>query len=124
MIFGVGTDIMDVARVEKELNKETGLKEKLFTSFEITYCESKAHPYQHFASRFSAKESFLKALGTGWRDGIQFIDIEIVNNRMGKPLIRLHGKARELSEKLKFKNIQLSISHLEKFVSTIVIIET
>ncbi len=123
MIFGVGTDMMDVKRMEKELQRDNGLMEKVFTPYEIDYCRAKANPYMHFAARYAAKEAFLKAMGTGWRNGLKFTDAEVRSNKLGKPVLKLLGKAAELAKKNKFKNIQLSISHLEELANAIVIIE-
>ena len=70
VIFGVGIDEIEVDRIEKKLQAENGLTERLFTSREIEYCRSRRFGAQNFAARFAAKEAFLKAIGTGWRDGV------------------------------------------------------
>ena len=77
MIFGAGTDIIEVQRVEEKLIRTEHLKTKLFTPIEIAYCESKHRPALHFAARFAAKEAFLKAMGTGWSGGHQFSEVEV-----------------------------------------------
>ncbi|MBN1198199.1 MAG: holo-ACP synthase, partial [Bacteroidales bacterium] len=95
MIFGIGTDIIEVERIHKVMERDIGFRKKIFTGKEIDYCESKKHKYQHYAARFSAKEAFLKAIGTGWRFGIRFADIEVTHDTLGKPGINLFGKAKE-----------------------------
>ena len=123
MIFGIGIDEIEVERVEKLIHKEDGLREKLFTSNEIRYCESKKHGARNFAARFAAKEAFLKAAGTGWRDGLAFGEIEITNDGLGKPCLVLHGKASEFAEKNGIRNTHVSLSHLKDLASAIVVLE-
>jgi holo-[acyl-carrier protein] synthase len=124
MILGTGIDIIEVSRIEKVLSRDIGFRDKLFTPGEIEYCESKKNKYQHYAARFSAKEAMLKAIGTGWRLGIRFIDIEIFNDEMGKPHIRTAGIAKDLTERLLVSKIHVSLSHLKEMATAIVIIET
>lgn len=123
MIIGIGTDIIEVDRVEKHIESGFGFKEKVFTDKEIAYCEAKARKGQNYAARFSAKEAFLKAIGTGLRHGISFTDIEIVNDDLGKPEINLYGKAREIAQQIGATNIQVSLTHLKEVVNAMVIIE-
>ncbi len=123
MIYGIGTDIIEIERVKKQLIEISGLKEKLFTQTEIEYCNSKKHSYQNFAARFAAKEAFFKALGTGWRYGMSFNEIEIINNQLGKPEIITHGKSKEFADKENIKTIHISISHIKDVASATVILE-
>lgn len=123
MIHGTGTDIIEVARIEKVMMRDTGFRDKIFTPGEIEYCETKKNKYQHYAARFSAKEAFLKAIGTGWRFGIRFADIDIYHDELGKPHIRTIGKAQELSEELSISKIHVSLSHLKELATAIVILE-
>ena len=67
MIFGIGTDLIEVARIAEKMEKKAGFKELVFSADEIIYCEARTFKYEHYAARFAAKEAFLKALGTGWR---------------------------------------------------------
>jgi holo-[acyl-carrier protein] synthase len=123
MIFGLGTDIIEVDRIRKEISKESGLKEKVFAPAEIEYCESKNDKAQHYAARFAAKEAFFKALGTGWGHGIEFQDVMVLNNVQGRPEIKLKGKAHDFFKSNNLKNIQLSMSHIKELASAFVIIE-
>ncbi|MDT8309297.1 MAG: holo-ACP synthase [Bacteroidales bacterium] len=123
MIIGIGTDIIEVDRVKKHVEAGFGFKEKVFTQREIEYCEAKFNKAQNFAARFSAKEAFLKAIGTGLRHGLSFLDIEIINDDLGKPEIILHGKAQEIAQKIGTTNIQVSLTHLKDVVNAIVILE-
>ncbi|MDO9577043.1 MAG: holo-ACP synthase [Candidatus Cloacimonadales bacterium] len=123
MIAGVGIDNIEVERIKKQIDGTTKFKENIFTEAEIKYCESKTNYAESFAVRFAAKEAFLKALGTGWRDGLQFKDIEILNDELGKPKAYLHGKAKQIIMDNKLMNIQVSLSHIKKIATAIVIIE-
>lgn len=123
MIFGTGIDIIEVERIKDRISKIQGLKEKIFTGKEITYCESKKNKAQHYAARFAAKEAFFKAIGTGWRDGLEFIEIEILNDALGKPEVFLHGKTKKFSERNAIKNIHVSLSHLKNLVTAIITLE-
>ena len=89
MIFGIGTDLVDVERVAEKMEKKEGFRELVFSAHEIAHCETMGHKYEHYAARFAAKEAFLKALGTGWRNGTTFNEIVIYNVREGNPELRL-----------------------------------
>ena len=111
-IFGIGTDIVNIKRIEKLLNKEgMKFKKRIFTPSEIKYCNNKKNPSSYFAKRYAAKEALSKALGTGIRKGINFKDIEIYNNNFGKPSIKLKGAtANFLKKKIKKKNYSIYLS--------------
>ena len=123
MIYGIGTDIIEVSRIHAVMEKDLGFREKIFTSGEITYCETKKHKYENYAARFSAKEAFMKAIGTGWRFGIRFADIEVHHDEFGKPLIRLYGKAEELGKIEGISKIHVSLSHVKEIATAIVVVE-
>jgi holo-[acyl-carrier protein] synthase len=123
LIYGTGTDIIEIARIEKVMMRDIGFRDKIFTPLEIDYCESKKNKFQHYAARFSAKESFLKAIGTGWRFGIRFADIEVFHDDLGQPHIRVFGKAKELVNNLGISKIHVSLSHLKEIATAIVILE-
>ena len=123
MIYGIGTDIIEVSRIMKVMEQDIGFREKIFSEEEIRYCESKRNKYQHYAARFAAKEAWMKAFGTGWRDGIRFIEIEVVHDSLGKPLIRLDGRARELANNAGVGEIHLTLSHIREVANAMVIVE-
>jgi holo-[acyl-carrier protein] synthase len=123
MIFGIGTDIIEVARMEKNMLSNNQFVEKIFTAVEQTYAETKAFKYQHYAARFAAKEAFFKALGTGYRFGMAFHEIEVINDDLGKPVITVHGKVKTYLEKQGVKNIHLSISHVKEMANAFVVLE-
>ena len=125
-IFGIGTDIINIKRMEKTLKKDGGsFKKKVFSKNEIIYCEKKKNPTTFFAKRFAAKEALSKALGTGIRKGINFKNIEISNDNLGKPSIKLRGStAIFLKKKIKTKKyfIYLSLSDEKPWAQATVII--
>ena len=123
MIFGAGTDIIEVQRVEEKLLRTENLKTKLFTPTEIAYCESKHRPALHFAARFAAKEAFLKAMGTGWSGGHKFSEIEVVNNATGKPELVVHGKVKEFCEAHGIGAMEVSLTHIKDVASAVVVLE-
>ena len=112
-IFGIGTDIVNIKRIEKSL-KSNGdkFKNKIFSKNEINYCEKKKNPFPFYAKRFAAKEALSKAIGTGIRKDIKFKNIEVSNNKKGKPSIKLKGSTNLfLKKKIKKKYfIYLSLS--------------
>ena len=123
MIYGIGTDIIQVERIKKSIETIPGFTEKIFTSHEIEYCKNKTNKYEHFAARFAAKEAFFKAIGTGWRGGLAFSEIEVNNDELGKPSFKLYGKSKQFVENNNFSNIQLSITHIKDLAQAFVIIE-
>lgn len=124
MIYGIGTDIIEVERVGNLVNKGPGFAEKIFSAGEIAYCETKRYKNQNYAARFAAKEAFMKAIGMGWRLGITFHDIEVINDEMGKPSFLLHGKAADFVADNVIINIHLTLSHLKGYATATVLLET
>ena len=123
MIFGIGTDIIEVERMDEKLLRTEGLKAKLFTPAEIAYCESKRFPAQHFAARFAAKEAFLKAMGTGWSGGHDFSEIGITDNLQGQPVLSVHGKVGEFCQSHGIAAMHVSHSHLRNMATAVVVLE-
>ena len=111
-IFGIGTDIVNIKRIEKSFKKNGNkFKKKVFSINEINYCEKKKNPLTFYAKRFAAKEALSKALGTGIRKGINFKHIEIFNDSLGKPSIKLKGSTADfLKKKIKSKNYSIYLS--------------
>ena len=122
MIIGIGTDIVEVARIAKSIEK-TSFKEKIFSKIEIIYCETKKNKAESFAARFAAKEAFFKALGTGWRGGMAFNEVEIKNDELGKPTLNVLGKTAKIIAKNKIKTIHVSLSHTKETAMAMVVLE-
>lgn len=122
MIIGIGTDLIEIARLEKSIGKPAFLK-RIFSEKELELCDGKQSRLQSLAARFAAKEAFMKALGTGWTEGISFCEIEILNDDKGAPLVNLLGKTREKADELGVKRICISLSHIKELASATVILE-
>lgn len=122
MIIGIGTDIIQTERIAKGM-ESIGFKEKVFSEAEIFYCERRANSAESFAARFAAKEAFFKALGTGWRGGMAFNEVQVVNDKLGKPSIELLGETHAIVQKREIKSIHVSLSHVKEMAIATVILE-
>ncbi len=115
MIKGLGIDIVEVKRIKKMKRRwQERFLTKIFTEQEIDYCQSKKNSAQHLAARFAAKEALVKCLGTGFRN-ISLIDIEVIKDNQGKPVLKVYGRARELVEKKGIEKLHISLSHEKKY---------
>ena len=98
-IIGIGTDIVECLRIAQMIERHGELFiNRVYTPHEIQYCQSRKQATQHYAGRWAAKEAILKALGTGWRRGISWRDIEIRNEPGGSPIVAMRGGARDVVE--------------------------
>lgn len=114
-ILGHGIDIVETARIRR-LFEEHGERflNRVFTPLERAYADRSAkRRFEHLAGRFAAKEAVLKVLGTGWRGGIAWTDIEIRNESSGQPTVHLTGECAKIAEKLGIVRWLVSISHIE-----------
>ncbi len=118
MIRGIGTDIVEISRIEKSIENPRFL-EKHFTKAENEYFFSKKRIAESVAACFAAKEAFFKAVGTGFSD-IKIRDIEILHNELGAPYIVLYNKAKEILGKGK---VYVSLSHSQQYATAVVIVE-
>ena len=124
MIVGLGVDIAEVGRIQASIKRhgERFLR-RVFTSAEIAYCERHRNKYERYAGRFAAKEAAMKALGTGWRRGVRWVDLEVVRQKSGRPMLELHGVARQIADQLGVKHIAMTITHTESQALAQVIFE-
>lgn len=110
-IFGVGTDIVKLERVERSYQRHGDkFAERILSSDELEAYVSKKNKVTYLAKRFAAKEAISKALGTGMREGIDFKQLSIVSNQLGKPEVVLQGKAQDWAQNNKIARVHLSIS--------------
>ena len=123
MIFGVGTDIIEVARMEKMAARGRQYLESIFTEKERDYCDRRARKSEHYAARYAAKEALLKALGTGWRNGLAFSDIEIINDELGQPRVSLHGEVKKIFDQHQIRQTSISLSHTDEIAIAVVVLE-
>jgi holo-[acyl-carrier protein] synthase len=111
-VLGIGTDIVECLRIAQMIERHGELFiTRVYTPYEIKYCQSRRQATQHFAGRWAAKEAVLKALGTGWRRGISWRDIEVRSDASGRPIVAVGGGAREIVEQHRIGEILISISH-------------
>lgn len=124
MIVGSGIDLVKVNRIKKIIQKwDNSFLKRIYTENEIKYCESKnERRYQSYAGYFAAKEAWVKAIGTGFRN-IRWKEIEIRNNSMGKPAIYLSNRLNKRIKQKGINNTQLSISHIKDLAIALVVIE-
>ena len=123
MILGIGTDLLDVARMAKELEKEeAGFRNAVFTPSEIVYCEAKRYPARHFAARFAAKEALFKALA-GLASGDFWHEVEVARTGDAAPRLLLHGRAKEAADRLGVKSILVSLSHTDSLAAASVVLQ-
>ncbi len=122
MIYGIGIDMVKIGRIRKASEK-WGRKffEKFLSQDEISYCTEKNDPYPSMAVRFAAKEALIKAIGA--EININMKDIEIVNDKSGRPFIRVRSRLEEYFREEKIRRCHLSLSHEKEFGVACVVLE-
>ena len=124
MVIGTGIDIVDINRIERLMARWGDVfLDRVFTEKEIVWCQRRTRPPECFAIRFAAKEAFLKAIGWGLRNGIQWTDIEVENDPFGRPLFSFHRKAKEVLETQRIKKALLTLSHERPYAVAHVLLE-
>ena len=109
-IFGIGTDIVNINRIKKSIKKDSFVK-RIFSTSEIAYCKKRKNAHTCFAKRFAAKEALAKSLGTGFRNNLNFKDIEVLNDKVGKPYYLKSKKISGIIKKrFKIKKFDLFLS--------------
>ncbi len=117
-IIGIGTDITEVLRIAQMIERHGELFiNRVYTEHEIHYCQARKMSNQHYAGRWAAKEAVLKAIGTGWRRGISWRDVEIRNLPGGKPVVACRGGVRDVIEQQGIADILITISHCRTFAT-------
>lgn len=111
-VVGIGTDIVECLRIAQMIERHGELFiNRVYTPLEVRYCQSRKASTQHYAGRWAAKEAILKAIGTGWRRGISWRDVEVRNDPSGRPVVGLRGGARDVVEQFGIRQLLVSISH-------------
>ncbi len=124
MIVGTGIDIIEVSRVAASIERfGRRFLERVFTAAEIRYCESKVNKMERYAARFAAKEAALKAIGTGWRRGVAWRDVEVGHEPGGRPTIMFSGRAAEFAARIGMRHAAVSVSHTREYAVAQVILE-
>lgn len=124
MIYGIGIDLVENERIGKIISKwgEKFLS-RIFCEGEIAYCSCYKQASIHYGARFAVKEAFLKAIGTGMGKEIKMQDIEVMNDKSGKPEIKLTGEAQTYVRKVGIEKVHVSITHTKDYASAIVVLE-
>jgi holo-[acyl-carrier protein] synthase len=124
MILGTGVDLAEVDRIRAAIGRYgRRFIERIYTPAEIAYVERKANRFERYAGRFAAKEAGMKAIGTGWKQGVRWQDFEVANLPSGRPTLKLHGEAERIARQLGVKLISLSITHTAALGMAHVILE-
>lgn len=111
MIVGIGVDLAEVAALQAKMKSDERVATRMFTTTEREYCSALANPYRHFAGTAAAKEAVMKALGTGWTDDVDWLDISTERVDSGRPVVVLSGGALTAATALNARNYLISISH-------------
>jgi len=124
MVLGIGTDLADVSRIEHTISQfGDRFLARIYTLRERKYALSKANAAERLAVRFAAKEAGMKAIGTGWSQGVTWHDFEVVNAPSGLPSLRFTGKAAQIADRMGVKRISLSLTHTATLAFAVVILE-
>ena len=124
MILGTGVDLAEVDRIRAAIGRYgRRFIDRIYTPAEIAYVEKKANRFERYAGRFAAKEAGMKAIGTGWKQGVRWQDFEVANLPSGRPTLKLHGEAERIARHLGVKLISLSITHTAELGMAHVILE-
>jgi holo-[acyl-carrier protein] synthase len=124
MIVGIGTDIIEIARIQGSIERYgEQFVRRVFTNAERAYCEAKSHHarWASFAARFAAKEAFSKALGSGIGEYMAWRDVEVVLDNLGRPHLSLSGM---ISEHLAASIVHVSLSHSAAYATAVVVLES
>ena len=124
MILGIGFDLLDVSRMARLLGGHGGrFESRVFTGAELSDCEGRVDRAQALAARFAAKEACLKALGTGWSQGLGFQQVEVLRADGGRPVLRLLGSAKARAEALGVTSAHVSLTHQKGMAGAVVVLE-
>jgi holo-[acyl-carrier protein] synthase len=117
-IVGIGTDIVECLRVGRMIEEHGELfLTRVYTEREVRYCQSRKRATEHFAARWAAKEAILKALGTGWRRGLGWTDMEVRTDASGRPQVLLCGVAKDVAQGQRISDILISMSHCRAYAT-------
>ena len=124
MILGIGLDVVAPERIARSLATGDGkFEEHVFTPAEQAACQARADRAHALAARFAAKEACLKALGTGWGQGVSFQQVEVIEGDGGRPELRLWGAAAERGRAMGVRHVHVSLAHDVAVVAAVVVLE-
>jgi holo-[acyl-carrier protein] synthase len=124
MIVGSGIDLVEIGRIQQSMDRYgSRFLDRVYTGAEQAYCLRKRKAAESFAARFAAKEAGAKALGTGIRNGVNWLEIEVVREAGGRPAIQFHGRAAQVAARLGVTHAALSITHSTALAMASVVLE-
>ena len=124
MIVGSGIDLVEIGRIQQSMDRYgSRFLDRVYTGAEQAYCLRKRKAAESFAARFAAKEAGAKALGTGIRNGVSWLEIEVVREPSGRPTIQFHGRAAQFAARLGVARAALSITHTDTLAMASVVLE-
>ena len=124
MIVGTGIDLVEIDRIHRSIERfGERLLNRIYTPSEQAYCLRKRKSAESFAARFAAKEAAAKALGTGISFGVSWLEIEVVRERSGRPILRFHGRAAQIAAHLGVARSALSLTHTATLAQASVVLE-
>ncbi len=124
MIIGTGIDIVNIERIERMMDRwGNHFIQRVFTAEEIISCQKRSRPSECFATRFAAKEAFVKSLGSGLRNGMRWTDIAVANDAKGRPSLSFRGKAKEIVDSLRIRRSLVTLSHDHPYAVAHVLLE-
>lgn len=124
MVLGLGSDLIEIARIEQSIQRfGARFLERVYTPAEIAYCQAKKQAAESFAARFAAKEAGAKALGTGISYGISWPEIEVVREATGRPVLQWSGRALERVREMGVRRTSLTLTHAREMALAIVVVE-
>lgn len=118
MIVGLGTDIVEILRIGRMIERHGDhFLRKIYTDDEIAYCQRRREYLQHYAGRWAAKEAIMKVLGTGLAKHVSWKDIEVTSLPSGQPEVRLYGPCRDVARSLGIEKVLVTISHCREYAT-------
>jgi holo-[acyl-carrier protein] synthase len=124
MVIGIGTDVIEIARIAQSIDRfGDRFLDRVFTPREIAYCRRKKNAAESFAARFAAKEAGAKALGTGISQGVSWLEMEVNREPSGRPTLELTGRAAQRADRLGIAGISLSLTHGKDIALAVVVME-
>ena len=124
-VAGIGVDMLEIARMEAVMRRRPSFVARVFTEDERSYCDASPRPADHYAARFAAREAVLKALGTGFSEGVGFRDVSVRRADNGRPSCVLSGRAAEIAEARGVQEVAISLStkHEEAVANAVMVTE-
>ena len=123
-IVGLGTDLAQIARMQAFLEQRgQRAHDRLFTPGEQAYCDARAARWVHYTGRFAVKEAVMKVLGTGWAQGVRWVDIEVVREPGQAPRCVLHGETARIAERRGIRVLHITITHDAGLASAVAVAE-